>query len=64
MKKVLFMIAISGAVLAGCSSTNEAEKEKQDSIAAAATADSLLNATLAADSAAADTVNIDSINAK
>ena len=64
MKKVLFMVAISGALLVACSSKNEAEKEKQDSIAAAATADSLLNATLAADSAAADTVNIDSIDAK
>jgi PBP1b-binding outer membrane lipoprotein LpoB len=64
MKKLLLMIAISAAVLAGCSSKNDAEKEKQDSIAAAATADSLLNATLAADSAVVDTANADTVKAK
>lgn len=49
MKKLLFIITISCFVFFACSS-NKAEKEKKDSIAAAAQADSMLKAEVAADS--------------
>lgn len=52
---------LSGAMLAACSSKNEAAEEKQDSIEAAAKADSMLQAELAADSIATDTVKIDTV---
>ncbi len=52
---------LSGAMLAACSSKNEAAEEKQDSIEAAAKADSMLQAELAADSIAADTAKVDTL---
>lgn len=66
MKKSLFVILIAGmAVLAACSSDNQS-REKQDSIEAAAAADSMLkdatqsaDTTLTTDSIVVDTADID-----
>jgi hypothetical protein len=65
MKKVLFIMTIFCAVLFSCAN-NKAEKEHQDSIAAAAQADSMLKAEVAADSLknSADSAKIDSKKAK
>jgi len=65
MKKLLFIITISSIVFFACGS-NKAEKEKQDSIAAAAQADSILKAEVAADSIKnqADSAKMDSMKMK
>lgn len=61
MKKLLFLMMLSGSVLAACSSKDQAAEEKQDSIEAAAKADSMLQAELAADSIATDTAKVDTL---
>jgi hypothetical protein len=66
MKKVLIMMAIISSVFFACGGNNDAEKEKQDSISAAAEADSMLRAEVAADSLnnTADSLKADSTTAK
>lgn len=61
MKKLLFLMMLSGSVLVACSSKDQAAEEKQDSIEAAAKADSMLQAELAADSIATDTAKVDTL---
>lgn len=65
MKKSIFTLLAAVLIITACNSTSETEKARQDSIDAAASADSLLNAamqdTLMVDSLAADSVMIDSI---
>ena len=62
MKKLLIMAGITCALFAACASNESAaEKEKQDSIEAAAKADSMLQAELNADTAVADSAAIDSL---
>lgn len=63
MKKLVF-IALAATVFASCSSTNQAEQEKKDSIAAAAKADSMLQAELAADSSKVDSAKVDTVKKK
>jgi uncharacterized protein YcfL len=60
MKKLLFLVMLSGSVFAACSS-NKAAEEKKDSIEAAAKADSMLHAELAADSVKTDSAKVDSV---
>ncbi|MXV13735.1 hypothetical protein [Hufsiella ginkgonis] len=63
MKKLFALLAVAGFFLGACNGGPSAEeKEKQDSIAASKTADSLLNA-VAADSTAADAAKTDSLAA-
>lgn len=65
MKKLIFTLSAAALIIAACNSTSDTEKARQDSIAAAASADSLLNSamqdTLTVDSLAADSVAVDSI---
>ncbi len=61
MKKLLFVLTVFSLALFACGGPSEAEKEKQDSIEAAAKADSMLRAELAADTAKADTTVIDTL---
>lgn len=62
MKKLFLLSCISiGAVFIACN-TDKAAKEKQDSIAAAATADSMLQGAIAADTLGGDTLKADTVN--
>ncbi|MHB1179484.1 MAG: hypothetical protein ACYCZO_14275 [Daejeonella sp.] len=65
MKKLIFTLFAVALITTACNSTSETEKAKQDSLAAAHAADSLLNSamqdTLTVDSLAADSVAVDSI---
>lgn len=65
MKKLIFTLFAAALVTAACNSTSETEKARQDSIAAAASADSLLNSamqdTVMVDSLASDSLTVDSI---
>jgi len=66
MKKLIFTFIAIAFVVTSCTSVDKKEKETQDSIAAAASADSILNAAMAADtlsvdSLGSDTLTVDSI---
>lgn len=61
MKKLLFTIFAAVLVITACNSTDQAEKARQDSIAEAAAADSMLNSAVTADSLSLDTITVDSI---
>ena len=66
MKKLIFTFIAIAFVATACNSVDKKEKETQDSIAAAASADSILNAAMAADtlsvdSLGGDTLTVDSI---
>lgn len=66
MKKLIFTFIAAALVITACNSVDKKEKETQDSIAAAAAADSILNAAMAADtlsvdSLGGDTLKVDSI---
>jgi hypothetical protein len=62
MKKLLLVITVFSLALFACGGgPSEAEKEKQDSIEAAAKADSMLRAELATDTAKADGTKIDTV---
>lgn len=58
MKKLIFTFIAATLVITACNSVDQKEKETQDSIAAAAAADSILNAAMAA-----DTLSVDSLGA-
>jgi hypothetical protein len=62
MKKLLLIMTIVSSLFFACG-TDQAEKERQDSISAAAEADSMLRAEIAADSIlnAADSTAVDSL---
>jgi nitrous oxide reductase accessory protein NosL len=62
MKKMIFTCFAIALVTAACNSANESEKARQDSIEAAAMADSILNSALEADSLFNDTLVIDTGN--
>jgi hypothetical protein len=66
MKKLLVIMTFPCLLLFSCGSskTEQAEKEKQDSIAAAAQADSMLRAEVAADSLKTDSAKKDSAKGK
>ena len=66
MKKLIVTFIAIAFVVTSCNSVDTKEKETQDSIAAAAAADSILNAAMAADtlsvdSLGSDTLTVDSI---
>lgn len=63
MKKLIFTLFASALIITACNSVDTKEKETQDSIAAAATADSILNSALAADTLRVDSLGtvVDSI---
>ncbi len=66
MKKLIFTFFAAVLVITACTSVDKNEKEKQDSIAQAAQADSILNAamqadTLSVDSLAADSAAVDTV---
>jgi len=63
MKKLIFTFFAAVLVFTACNSVDKKEKETQDSIAAAAAADSILNSALAADTLSVDslTAEVDSI---
>lgn len=63
MKKLIFTFFASALIITACNSVDKKEKETQDSIAAAATADSILNSALAADTLRVDSLGtvVDSI---
>ncbi len=65
MNKLIFTLFAALFITAACNSTSETEKARQDSIDAAASADSLLDAamqdTLMVDTLATDSVMLDSI---
>jgi len=60
MKRMILMLSVAGLTFAACS-TDKKSNAKEDSLAAAAAADSMLNDALKADSlsAASDSVNSD-----
>lgn len=65
MKKVIFTLFVAALSFTACTN-KQAEQAKQDSIAAAASADSMLNSAIQADtmkmdSMAMDTTKVDSI---
>jgi hypothetical protein len=62
MKKLVLLSLIPFLFFAACSSTDSTvEKERQDSADAAATADSMLQAALNADTTALDSAAVDSL---
>lgn len=61
MKKVLFTLFAGALAVSACNSGDQTEKAKQDSIAAAAAADSILNSAIAADTLSVDTLATDSV---
>lgn len=63
MKKLIFTFFAAALIITACNSVDKKEKETQDSIAAAATADSILNSALAADTLSVDSLGtvVDSI---
>ena len=60
MKKLIFTFFAAALVITACNSVDKTEKAKQDSIAAAASADSILNSAMAADTLSVDTLMADS----
>jgi hypothetical protein len=63
MRKLIFTFIAIAFVVTACNSVDKKEKETQDSIAAAASADSILNAAMAADTLSVDSLvaEVDSI---
>lgn len=61
MKLLLFTFFAAALFITACNSTDKAEKARQDSIAEAAAADSMLNSAMQADSLMMDTLTTDSI---
>jgi len=61
MKKLIFTFFGVAILATACNSTSETEKAKQDSIAAAAAADSILNSAMQADSLSVDSLASDSV---
>ncbi len=61
MKKLIFTFIAASLVISACNSADKKEKETQDSIAAAAAADSILNSAMAADTLSVDSLAGDSI---
>ena len=61
MKKIIFTIFAAALIITACNSTDQKEKTRQDSIAEAAAADSMLNSAMEADSLSVDTLTVDSI---
>ena len=63
MKKLILTFFVAALVITACNRTDKAEKARQDSIAAAAAADSMLNSATEADTMHMnmDTVAVDSI---
>ena len=60
MKKLIFTFLAAALVITACNSVDKKEKEKQDSIAQAAQADSILNAAMQADTLSVDSLAVDS----
>lgn len=61
MNKLIFTLFAVVIFTSACNSTTETEKATQDSIAAAASADSILNSAMQADSLSVDSLAPDSI---
>lgn len=61
MKLLLFTFFAAALFITACNSADKAEKARQDSIAEAAAADSMLNEAMEADSLIMDTLTTDSI---
>lgn len=61
MKKLLFTIFAASLAISACTNSDQAEKARQDSIAEAAAADSMLNAAIAADTLNTDTLKADTL---
>lgn len=61
MKKLFFTLFVLAIITTACNRTSETEKAKQDSIAAAAAADSILNSAMQADSLSVDSLASDSL---
>lgn len=61
MKKLIFTFFAAALVITACNSTDKAEQARQDSIAEAAAADSMLNSAMEADTLKMDTISVDSI---
>ena len=55
MKKLIYTIFAASLTLGACSSTESADEKRQDSLAAEAAADSMLNSAMEADSLSLDT---------
>ena len=64
MKKKLFTLYATAIVFTACTSTDQREIDKQDSIKEAEAADSLLISAIGADSLIQDTLRVDSIISK
>ena len=62
MKKTVLTLCARALVFTACTSTDQREIDKQDSIKEAAVADSMLNSAIEADSLIQDTLRVDSIN--
>lgn len=60
MKKLIFTLFVAALSFTACTN-KKAEQAKQDSIAAAASADSMLNSATKADTMKTDTTKVDSI---
>lgn len=60
MKTLTFTFFAAALIFASCNSADQAEKARQDSIQAAAAADSILNAAMEADTLATDSLAADS----
>ena len=61
MKKIFYSALAATLFIGACNSTDTAEKSKQDSIAEAAAADSMLKAAVETDTLTVDTITVDSI---